>query len=134
MEIFNFSGCCKQKAKSSSTSIHSDPKVLNQHFLEPQIVFLPCYLEPIFVVQPDHGVDSNCLTQTRQFELEPPPDPRKKLRNLKKKLRDIESLEARIFSGQLDYPEPEQFVKLARKEAIETKILELESTLQDLSF
>ena len=80
--------------------------------------------------------DSNYLAQTRDFEpgLELSIDPRKKLRNLKKKLRDIESLEARIFSGQLDYPEPEQFVKLGRKETIEAQIEELESVLKDLLF
>ena len=98
-------------------------------------MYLPCYLEPIFLSQP-YVTDSNCSAQIRYFEpgLELSIDPRKKLRNLKKKLRDIESLEARIFSGQLDYPEPEQFVKLGRKETIEAQIEQLESALQDLLF
>merc|ERR1719210_125391 len=42
-------------------------------------------------------------------------DPAKKLRNLRKKLRDIETLEKKLAEGALANPEPEQLEKVARK-------------------
>jgi len=59
-------------------------------------------------------------------------DPRKKLRNLKKKLSDIESLQARLDSGDLKNPEPEQIEKLNRRDQVEAEILELEALLKKL--
>ena len=59
-------------------------------------------------------------------------DPRKKLRNLKKKLSDIESLQSRLDSGDLKNPEPEQIEKLNRREQVEAEILELEALLKKL--
>lgn len=53
-------------------------------------------------------------------------DPAKKLRNLRKKLRDIEQLRKRIESGELANPEPEQLEKVARQGEIEAQIEELE--------
>jgi partner of Y14 and mago protein len=54
-------------------------------------------------------------------------DQKRKLRNLRKKLRDIESLQKKIFSGDLNYPQPEQFAKLERKEKVEIEIRKLEA-------
>jgi len=53
-------------------------------------------------------------------------DPAKKLRNLRKKLRDIEALEARLNSGEIVNPEPEQVDKIARKEDVIKEISTLE--------
>ena len=53
-------------------------------------------------------------------------DPAKKLRNLRKKLRDIEALEARLENGEITKPEPEQLEKVARKEMVEEEIAQLE--------
>jgi partner of Y14 and mago protein len=53
-------------------------------------------------------------------------DPAKKLRNLKKKLRDIETLEAKLDSGEITSPEPEQLEKVARKNEVMTEIAALE--------
>lgn len=39
-------------------------------------------------------------------------DPQKKLRNLKKKLRDIEALEEKLNSGEIPTPEKEQLEKV----------------------
>ncbi|KAK8772243.1 partner of Y14 and mago [Amblyomma americanum] len=69
-----------------------------------------------------------------QVKLEGPPqppaascaDPAKKLRSLRKKLRDIEQLRKRIESGELANPEPEQLEKVARQSEIEAQIEELE--------
>jgi len=53
-------------------------------------------------------------------------DPAKKLRNLRKKLRDIEALEARLNSGEIENPEPEQVEKIARKQDVIKEISALE--------
>lgn len=53
-------------------------------------------------------------------------DPAKKLRNLRKKLRDIEALEKKLDGGTISKPEPEQLEKVARKIQVENEIEELE--------
>lgn len=53
-------------------------------------------------------------------------DPSKKLRNLKKKLRDIEALEAKIKSGEITEPEPDQLEKVGRKADVLKEIFALE--------
>lgn len=58
-----------------------------------------------------------------------PTDPAKKLRNLKKKLRDIESLEAKLKSGEITQAEPEQVEKLGRKPEVLKEIFALEMTV-----
>jgi len=57
-------------------------------------------------------------------------DPAKKLRNLKKKLRDIEALEEKLNSGEIPIPEKEQLDKVARKPEVlrEIKLLEKSSS------
>lgn len=50
----------------------------------------------------------------------------KRLRNLKKKLRDIEALEAKLKSGAIDKPEPEQLTKVAKKPDVMKEIVALE--------
>lgn len=57
-------------------------------------------------------------------------DPAKKLRNLKKKLRDIESLEVKLESGEITSPEPEQLEKIGRKKEVMTEIAALEKLVQ----
>jgi partner of Y14 and mago protein len=56
-------------------------------------------------------------------------DPAKKLRNLRKKLRDIEAVEKKLEEGVISKPEPEQLEKVARKIQVETEIDELEREL-----
>ena len=56
-------------------------------------------------------------------------DPAKKLRNLRKKLRDIEALEKKLEDGIISKPEPEQLEKVARKIQVEAEIDELERQL-----
>lgn len=66
----------------------------------------------------------------------PPPsevsDPSKKLRNLRKKLRDIEALQERIDSGELKSPDPDQLDKISRRTVVESEIRELEDMLKRL--
>jgi partner of Y14 and mago protein len=54
-------------------------------------------------------------------------DPVKKLRNLRKKLRDIEALEAKLNSGEIASPEQEQLDKVARKPDVIQEISALEA-------
>jgi len=56
----------------------------------------------------------------------PAADPNKRLRNLKKRLKEIDELEKRITSGELNSPEKEQLEKLKRKDEVEDEIAELE--------
>ena len=56
-------------------------------------------------------------------------DPAKKLRNLRKKLRDIEALEAKLNSGEVKNPEPEQLEKVARRPQVEEEIKALEKVV-----
>ena len=70
-------------------------------------------------------------SSTKQQAVPPPQqqkssdDPVKRLRNLKKKLRDIEALEAKMEEGVK--LEPEQMEKVSRKIQVENEIDELES-------
>ncbi len=59
-------------------------------------------------------------------------DPAKKLKNLKKKLRQIESLESKIKSGELKNPEKEQLDKVSKKQEIVDEIEDLELELMDV--
>lgn len=58
-------------------------------------------------------------------------DPTKRLRNLKKKLRDIEKLERQIASGEIKNPEQEQLDKVKRKEEVTQQIEDLELEIDD---
>ena len=58
-------------------------------------------------------------------------DPTKRLRNLKKKLRDIEKLERQIANGDIKNPEPEQLEKVKRKEEVAQQVEELELEVDD---
>ncbi|XP_060824205.1 partner of Y14 and mago [Bombus pascuorum] len=55
-------------------------------------------------------------------------DPQKRLKNLRKKIREIETLEEKIKSGLLKNPEKEILDKLARKAEISKEIKRLESS------
>ncbi len=56
-------------------------------------------------------------------------DPAKRLRNLKKKLRDIEKLERQIANGEIKNPEPEQLEKVKKKEEVAQQIEDLEEEI-----
>ena len=53
-------------------------------------------------------------------------DPSRALRNLRKKLRDIEALEEKLVLGKISTPEPEQLEKVARKSEVMEEIVVLE--------
>lgn len=57
-------------------------------------------------------------------------DPEKKLKNLKKRLREIESLEEKIKNRSLVKPEPEQVTKIKRKNDLLLQIHELEKQIK----
>ena len=53
----------------------------------------------------------------------------KRIKNLRKKLKQINELQARIDSGELKKPEAEQLVKLSKKEEVEKEIEDLKAQL-----
>lgn len=55
----------------------------------------------------------------------------KKVRTLRKKLKQIEDLERRIESGELKEPEKEQLEKISKKQAIVDEMEELQLELED---
>ncbi|CAH1984242.1 unnamed protein product [Acanthoscelides obtectus] len=57
-------------------------------------------------------------------------DPQKKLKNLKKRLREVESLEEKLKNGTIMKPEPEQLAKVKRKNDLLLQIHELEKQVQ----
>ncbi|XP_050351365.1 partner of Y14 and mago [Nymphalis io] len=80
---------------------------------------------------------TRCEITEPTFSTPPPPttaiptqsDPSKRLKNLKKKLREIEALEEKISLGSLKNPDTEQKEKISRKNEImkEIEILEKSS-------
>ncbi|CAK9827205.1 Partner of Y14 and mago [Anthophora retusa] len=67
----------------------------------------------------------NVLTQSEASAVL---DPQKRIKNLKKKIREIETLEEKIKSGLLKNPEKEILDKLARKAEISKEIKRLETS------
>lgn len=57
-------------------------------------------------------------------------DPAKRLKNLKKKLREIESIEEKIESGEVKKPDKDQLEKVNRKEEVLSEILALELSIK----
>lgn len=64
-------------------------------------------------------------------EAAPPVDPAKRLKNLKKRLREIETLETKIKNGEIKNPEKDQVEKVARKKEVVTEIESLERIPSD---
>ena len=56
-------------------------------------------------------------------------DPAKKLRNFRKKLREIEELKARLNAGEIKNPNPEEVDKIARKQDVIKEISALEKII-----
>jgi len=59
------------------------------------------------------------------------PDLAKKLKNLKKKLKQIEDLENKIKSGELKNPEKDQLEKVSKKQAVMDEIEDIELELEE---
>nr|CAG4642953.1 EOG090X0KVN [Evadne anonyx] len=58
-------------------------------------------------------------------------DPAKRLKNLKKKLKDIEALESKVKKGELKNPDKDQLEKIKRKKEVAKEIQELETIISD---
>ena len=85
-------------------------------------------------VEDEDGVqDPKIIPRPQDQNLASDPDPAKRLRNLRKKLRDTEALEARLLSGEVENPEPEQLEKVSRKGEVEDEIRTLEMSVAHLS-
>ncbi|XP_073956409.1 partner of Y14 and mago [Choristoneura fumiferana] len=78
------------------------------------------------ITEPTFSTPSPSLSQNSS--LGTPTDPAKRLKNLRKKLRDIETLEEKIKSGTLKTPDKDQKEKMSKKNVIlkEIEVLEKE--------
>lgn len=73
--------------------------------------------------------DSECADQSdKNLQNQ---DITKKLRNLRKKLKQIQQLEAKLDSGEVTELTKEQFEKVAKKQLIEDEVEDLESELEN---
>lgn len=80
--------------------------------------------------QPKKPSEKPAQDQSVTKKLTETTDPDKKLKNLKKRLREVETLEEKIKNGTLVKPEPEQLIKIKRKNDLLMQIHELEKQLQ----
>ncbi|XP_071445938.1 partner of Y14 and mago [Hetaerina americana] len=78
-------------------------------------------------VGPNQSANSNKKSPPEQAVTT---DPQKRIKNLKKKLKEIEVLELRIASGELKNPEKEQKNKIERKKQIMSEIEDLELEIE----
>jgi len=58
-------------------------------------------------------------------------DPSKKLKNLKKKLREIDALREKIESGSLTDPDKDQLEKVSRRDQVAQEIEDLELSMDE---
>ncbi|NXY86720.1 PYM1 protein, partial [Alcedo cyanopectus] len=70
-----------------------------------------------------------CLPGAAAPEPGEAPEKSRRLKNLRKKLRQVEELQLRVDSGQLAQPTKEQLEKLGRRKALERELRELEQEL-----
>lgn len=56
-------------------------------------------------------------------------DPAKRLKNLKKRLREVEALEEKLKKGEITKPEAEQLAKIQRKKDLLMEIHQLEKQI-----
>lgn len=87
------------------------------------------HIEKMNISASDKSTTNISETPTSQKSQPTTTDPTKRLRNLRKKIRDINALKQKIESGELPNPDKDQLEKIARKEAIEAEIEELELEL-----
>lgn len=58
-------------------------------------------------------------------------DPVKRLKNLRKKLREIEALKLKIEAGELENPDKDQLEKISRQDQVEKEIEDLELLIDE---
>ncbi|XP_043939706.1 partner of Y14 and mago [Protopterus annectens] len=70
-----------------------------------------------------------CSKTTDSTEQDANSEKAKKIKNLKKKLRQVEELQQKVDSGEIKQPTKEQLEKLARRQALEEELEDLELDL-----
>ena len=73
------------------------------------------------------GPTESVAASSRLEEGDPSADAQRKVRNLKKKLKQMEELEAKIASGEIAHPEQGQLDKISKKGEVEKELEELSS-------
>lgn len=69
---------------------------------------------------------SSKLAAVKLSENDSPVDAAKRLKNLRKRLAQIDALKSKIESGELSVPDPDQVKKVARRDEVVEEIRELE--------
>lgn len=80
--------------------------------------------KPQNTVQPKPNNTASSQTQNKQISRA---DPLKRLKTLRKKVKEIESLEEKIKSGEIKNPDKEMLEKVSRKAEIQREIKQLEA-------
>ncbi|XP_060081540.1 partner of Y14 and mago-like [Ylistrum balloti] len=84
------------------------------------------------VLSNDQSQSSKQSSNQLETPLQDKADIEKKIRNLKKKLRQIEDLESKIKSGEIKEPAKEQLEKISKKATVLSDIEDLELDLVDV--
>lgn len=79
--------------------------------------------------KPQSGAKKSSAPSEQNLSSLPPEEIEKKIKNLKKKVREINTLEAKIESGEIKNPEKDQKEKLLRKPELLSEIMALKLTL-----
>jgi len=74
-------------------------------------------------------ITTNNITKDNSNTVKKTTDPQKRLKNLRKKIREIETLEDKIKTGALKNPDKEILDKVGRKTEISKEIKRLEASL-----
>lgn len=89
--------------------------------------------EPTFNTPPVVAAAPTVKKPVQEAKAEPAAgstDPAKRLKNVKKKLRDIEALEGKLKSGELKNPDKDQLEKIKRKAEVIKEIKDLEKIVK----
>lgn len=67
------------------------------------------------------------ISSAKKTQQEAVPDPAKRLKTLRRKVREIEILEAKLNNGEIENPEKDQLEKVKNKDQVLSEITRLEA-------
>lgn len=118
----------KNKKKNKSMYTKSKKKFVNcSLFAEVEDVAKD--LEKVKISEPAIPKANNKTANDKAETNDQSVDPIKKLKNLKKRLREIEALEEKLSKGEIVKPDPDQLAKVKRKNDLLLQIRQLERTI-----
>lgn len=122
-------GSKKKKKKSKSKAAEPVAEGLSKITItEPDFSkTVPTHEKPLSTVK--QTTTNNIIKDNGDNSQKMAADPQKRLKNLRKKVREIEALEEKIKNGALKNPDKEILDKVARKTEVSKEIKRLEATL-----